>query len=279
MTNFYVWGFEVDKDLLNDEELQYLSSLPSDLPSVDWVSKELDRIWDEQDLDNKQPLSNQNIGNYYSHPVWLMNGIFSAKDYDSLQHRELISKFLISTGKNKFADFGGGFGQLAICMAKESKEVNIFIIEPYPTKVGAERIRENNNINIVPSLKNNEYEAIVAQDVLEHVDDPINLAFEIAQSVSLGGYVIFANCFFPTIKSHIPSTFHLRTTFPYIMKALGLDYIGIVDGAPHAQIFIKNKNLNFKKAKRYETISKLIGPILNNVKKFLSPVKKLIMKK
>ena len=268
-----IWGYDIPSDWLSKIEAEYLKGLPKDLPSVNWVCGELDRIWNEQKLDNHLSLKRQPIGAYYSHPVWLMNGIFSACDPVSFSHRIAIAKNIKESRVKVIADYGGGFGQLALSIAAEVQDAEIYIVEPYPSKVGIERLRSEPRVKIVPNLSIESYDVIVAQDVLEHVEDPIKLASEIASSVRIGGKVIFANCFYPVIQSHLPSTFHLRYTFPFVMKALGLRFVGTVSGAANAQVFERVGELSVFRARNAEAISMLIGPVLNQGRTFLFFVK------
>jgi hypothetical protein len=130
----------------------------------------------------------------------------------------------------------------------------------------------------MPELGDRQYDAIIAQDVLEHVEDPIRMASDIAGAVREGGKAVFANCFFPVIHSHLPSTFHLRHTFPLVMKALGLRYLGTVDGAAHAQVFERAGQLNLARARRVEAFSRLFGPLLNQVSAGLARIKHLVLR-
>lgn len=271
-----IWGYAIPNNWLSPVETEYLKSLPENLPSMDWVCHELDRIWKDMRLDNHIALNRQPIGAYYGHPVWLMNGLFSLCDSASFLHRVAIAKYLGDSGVKMVADYGGGFGQLALCIAAEIQDAEIYIVEPYPSKVGIERLRGEPKIKIVSNLIVDKYEAIVAQDVLEHVEDPIKLASEIASSIRIGGKVIFANCFSPVIQSHLPSTFHLRHTFPFVMKALGLRYVATVNGAAHAQIFERVGELNLPKARKAEIVSKLLGPLLNQGRGFLMSARSYI---
>jgi hypothetical protein len=273
MNEVSIWGHSLSSEWLSEAEVNYLRQLPADLPTVAWVCGELDRVWHEQRLDNRISLLNQPIGGYYGHPVWLMNGIFSICDPVSLSHRTAIAKHLKDSGVKMIADYGGGFGQLAISIAEIMPDAEIYIVEPYPSKVGIERLRRESRIKIMPNLAVERYEAIVAQDVLEHVEDPVRLASELGSAVSIGGKVIFANCFYPLIQSHLPSTFHLRCTFPYVMKSLGLRYVGKVEGAAHALVFERIGQLSLSNARRAETISRLVGPVLNLVRGILSGLK------
>ena len=112
------------------------------------------------------------------------------------------------------------------------------------------------------------------RDVLEHVEEPILLANKIASAVRKGGIVIFANCFHPVIQCHLPSTFHLRYTFPWVMKALGLRYVGTVEGAEHAQVFRVDGPLDLENARKAERVSRLIGPLVNPLRAVLSWIKR-----
>ena len=271
-----VWGYEIPIQWLSAKEVGYLNSLPKSLPDVRWVWEEMDRVWDEYGLNNKKKLSEQEIGEYYHHPVWLMNGIFTLLDPVSLSHRKSIAQYLKNIEAKKVADFGGGFGGLAQAIIKMANDIDVYIIEPYPSKIAMEYMKSKPRIYYESALKKGEYDIILAQDVLEHVEDPIKLAMHLSESVKEGGFVVFANCFYPVIKCHLPSTFHLRHTFVRVMKAMGLEYSGSIDGAAHAHVFRRFGMLNLTKAREIEKISRLIGPVLNSLSGPLSRIKRML---
>lgn len=252
------------RSCLSQDEARYLIDLPQTLPTVEWVWGEMDRVWQQFGLDNNSPLADQPIGDFYKHPVWLMNGVFTALDPVSASHREAIARSLDASGAKLIADYGGGFGQLALAITRTVPDAKVSIIEPYPSRAGLERLQSEPRIKFASNIAVGSYDAIVAQDVLEHVSDPIRLAGDIAVGVRKGGIVIFANCFFPVIQCHLPSTFHLRHTFPVVMNALGLRYVGRVAGALHALVFEHTGYLDIGRARRAERISRLLGPVLNH---------------
>lgn len=262
MSPFFIWDFEISENALSPEQIEYLRTLPLELPSLEWVWKEMDRVWGTFGLNNRLSLSTQPIGEFYMHPVWLMNGIFSASDPASRGYRRAIAACLKELGAKRIADYGGGFGELALQIAHAIPEASVSIVEPFPLKAGFERIRHQSRIGMVADLSLCDYDAIIAQDVLEHVEDPILLAYRIADSVQEGGCIIFANCFYPVIQCHLPSNFHLRHTFWRVMKSMGLNYKGKVPGAEYAEIFERTGQINLSKARSTERFSKLIGPLL-----------------
>jgi len=177
------------------------------------------------------------------------------------------------------ADFGGGFGELAREIARRMPDAEVLIVEPFPTRVCSERCRDCVNISLVATLADVLCDAVVAQDVLEHVEDPIGLAIDLASALREGGVVVFANCFYPVIHCHLPSTFHLRHTFPWVMRALGLRYKGTVQGAAHAQVYERVGPLNLARARKAERLSRRVGGGLNAARAALSSFKRRIIRK
>lgn len=276
MKEFNLWGVNIPSDLLSQTDEKYLQSLPANLPTVEWVWAEMDRVWDSYDINNRKALSDQAIAEFYSHPVWLMNGIFSSLDSDSVKHRDLISQFTRDNGFKLIADYAGGFGELAMKMAKKSPNSIIKIIEPYPSGFGLYRLKGKENIEIKDTLGVNEYDVIIAQDVLEHVEDPVGLAIALSESVQDGGVIVFANCFYPVIKCHLPKTFHLRHTFRFVMAAYGLEYQGRLTGAEHVLIFKKTGGLSVQKARVAEKLSQFLGGANNYGRELLSKTKRIV---
>lgn len=264
--NTVLWGENINTDNLSPEIIEYINSLPQEIPPVEWIWQEMDRVWKKYNLNNKLPLQNQKIANFYSHPVWLVNGIFTANDTDSITHRKSIKKYLVKNKIKYVADYGGGSGVLANILA-EDNSIKVDIIEPYPSKYYITKYKENLNIEYLKSFRSNNYECIIAQDVLEHVENPIDLAFNMAKHVKDNGYLIFANCFYPVIECHLPKTFYLRYTFPLVMTAMGLKYIGKIEGAEHALVFQKMTKISLKNAKRVAFLAEKVSPILPLVAK------------
>ena len=61
----------------------------------------MDLIWDDYGCDNRN-LDWDKIGKFYSHPVWLLNGLFIEQHDVSMGHRHAISDWVIKNNfKNK----------------------------------------------------------------------------------------------------------------------------------------------------------------------------------
>ena len=260
-----LWGVELPRDCLSSFEIDYLASLPDSVPTVDWVWQEMDRVWNGFGLDNRAALAGQDIGKFYRHPVWLMNGVFTQADPTSAGHRAAISRCLDSFGLKRIADYGGGFGVLAREIRETIPDSVVTIIEPYPSRVGIERLKTVQGVGFAADFEADGYNAIILQDVLEHVEDPIGIAYAAARALRQDGIVIFANSFYPVIQCHLPSTFHLRHTFRLIAEAMGLEFVGVVSGAEHAQIFRRRGPVALGRARRGESVSRVVGPVLNLV--------------
>ena len=272
-----------DKNLTNTErrEIERLllredSNLKDDLEQV-WHL--MDLVWDDFDCDNKK-LNWNKVNQFYSHPVWLLNGIFIEQHDISMGHRHAISDWVIENNCSNIVDYGGGFGTLARMVAKKDININVDIYEPHPSEFGLKRAAEFDNINFVDKL-GSKYDCLMSTDVLEHVPDPLSDFSEMVGSVKTGGYLIIANCFNPVIKCHLPQTFHLEYTFNVFAKMMGLKVVGDLEGS-HATIFkkVKNKKLDWMYLRLYEKLSKslyfMVGQPIAIIKTVLRPVKRLL---
>lgn len=265
-----LWGIEIDDSLLKREELEFLSRYSnSSRPDVHLIWRIMDDVWDQVGLNDREQFMQSKISDFYSHPVWLLNGVFTATDPESVGHRKAIAKYIRDRGFKKVADFGGGFGSLACEIAQTCPDVTIDIVEPYPSKIGVHRTSDYKNVAFVSKLSST-YDCIVAQDILEHVPDPIKLASELAEHATSDGHLIFANCFYPVIKCHLPETFYLRRTFSWVVKPLALKYMGVIDGCEHANIFVRTlKGPQLATARNRETLARVIGTFLNRAQSFI----------
>jgi len=214
------------------------------------------------------PLTNQPIGKFYSHPVWVLNGFFSSNDQISSRHRSAIVEYVAQTKPSAVADYGGGFGELSIRLATSIPNAKIDIIEPFISVIGKYRTEKFENIEIKQNLGEG-YDAIIAQDVLEHLENPLDLVIEISKRTRLGGYIIFANCFDSVIKCHLPRTFHLRHTFSWVVKRAGLEYIGTVPDASHVQVYKKVGGVEMHKLLTREKVSIVFGSLANYCEKIV----------
>jgi 2-polyprenyl-6-hydroxyphenyl methylase/3-demethylubiquinone-9 3-methyltransferase len=259
-----IWKHSLDDGLLDEFARDWLGHWQNtEPPPLDTVWRLMDDVWDGCGLDNRHPLSPQQLAGYYSHPVWTLNGIYTEVDPVSVSHRQALARHISDLGLLRGADYGGGFGCLAMRIAECCQGCQIEIVEPFPSAVAQSRIRPHPRVSFVPQL-NPPYDFAVAQDVLEHVDDPLGLAHEIISSVRPGGYVYFANCFYPVIHCHLPHTFHLRHTFRWVIRPLGVQFVAQVPDAPHIHAYQRlNAPPILEAARVREQGSRFLGRLLN----------------
>ena len=276
MKEIMLWGERLPVEALPQADIEYLIDIAKmERPTVAWMWQEMDRVWDALALDNASALSGQAIGDFYSHPVWVVNGVFSATDPDSVRHRDSIASYVGRLGVRRVADYGGGFGELAKKLSAVVPQAQIDIVEPYPSKLGMLRVQGMAGIKFVKGF-DGQYDCVIAQDVLEHVEQPLVLTEQMVQATRLGGHLIFANCFFPVIKCHLPTTFYLRHTFAWVVKGMGLKCVGRVDGADHALVFEKVGTPDKAKTAFLNAMAKVAGPLLNTMGPVLGAIRRRI---
>jgi 2-polyprenyl-3-methyl-5-hydroxy-6-metoxy-1,4-benzoquinol methylase len=237
----------------------------------------MDLVWEDFECSNKK-LNWEKIARFYSHPVWLLNGLFAEQDSVSMQHRHSISDWVVERDSQNIVDYGGGFGTLARLIADKNTATNVSIYEPHPSEFGLKRVQEYSNITMINQLEHG-YDVLLCTDVLEHVPSPLDDFESMIKSVKVGGYLIIANCFYPVIKCHLPSTFYLRYTFNLFAKLMGLKVIGPLKGS-HATIFLKVRKgeNNWKMIRLMEGVSKLIFPVVQLTAFFLRFIKRMFFK-
>lgn len=224
----------------------------------------LDMIWDELGCDNKH-IDDDKLARFYSHPVWILNGLFIEQHELSMQNRNKISQWIADNKLQSVIDYGGGFGTLARLIHQKSPESEVVIFEPHLSDYSRKRLSEIKRVRVISGI-DKQYDCLIAEDVLEHVQNPIQLLSLMSSYVKPNGYLIITNNFYPVIKCHLPATFHLRYTFDRIAKAMGLQKCGTAEGA--ATIYRKCG---------YNTTSNTKVILMEYGSKFMFPIFKLVL--
>lgn len=260
-----------------NEILKLLSKKKEGLSDLEQIWHFMDLVWDYYDC-NSLDMDSDKIKKFYSHPVWLLNGLFIEQHDLSMSHRHAISDWIINKAFKSVVDYGGGFGTLARLIAEKDKNIDVYILEPYPSDFGLRRVRDFQNIKFIKELEKN-YDCLIATDTLEHVYDPLYTFSDMVKSVKKNGYLVTANCFEPVIKCHLPQHFHFRHSFNMFAEMMGLKVVTNLDNS-HATIFkkLREPSLNWTKIRFYEKVSKILFPIIEIVKFIFRPLKKFLIK-
>lgn len=237
-----------------------------------------DKVWDDMGLNNKEYNLDQ-LGKYYSHPLFFLVGLFIETNQETMNNRKSIAGFFKNKKDLKILDYGGGFGTLAKEIAKITPSSKIDIYEPYASKYAYENIQNFKNIKIVNNLEEDYYNTLVNTDVLEHVENPIELIAIYNKCLKKGGMLISHWNFTPCNKCHLPKHFHLRYTFNRIVPLIG--FSKEITNKIHGHYFKKIRNVNVEdlnKAYRKEYFSKIVFP-LNEIKEKIKIIIIIILKK
>ncbi len=208
-------------ELTNEERAWFSSVISEDrgLPDLEGVWTLMDTAWDECGCD--PDVIDERIDRFYAHPVWLLNGIFIEQHAESLINRRVFAEYVAGLAPERVADFGGGYGTLARMIGSICPDVEVHIVEPHPHEIAMSLAGETDNVSYVAELSGH-YDVLLATDVFEHVPDPLGLVEETAAHLCLGGHYLIANCFWPVIRCHLPSTFHLRWSWNAALMKMNL---------------------------------------------------------
>lgn len=255
---------DLDKYKLSEIETAEIASLlgpvGSDvsLEQLWWL---MDQVWTNIGCNNQRPTAEQ-LEKFYSHPIWLLNGMFIENDPVSMGHRQAIASAVSTLNPQRVLDYGGGFGTLARLMAAAMPRTEILICEPYPPQHGIHSCKPFSNIGFISNLSEQSLDVLVSTDVLEHVQDPLALLAEMVNAVRVGGYLFIANCFFPVISCHLPCTFHLRYSFDSFCRTMGLEVLGPCDGS-HATVYQRSHVVkpDWERLRAMEDHSQMMFPL------------------
>jgi hypothetical protein len=128
----------------------------------------------------------------------------------------------------------------------------VHVVEPHPHAVALSLAGSTSNVRYVPELSGT-YDVLIATDVFEHVPDPLAMIVNTAEHLRLGGTYLIANCFWPVIRCHLPSTFHFRWSWDAAMAALNLQPAEIVS---YGRAYKRTGPLSCAVARRIEQRSK-----------------------
>jgi len=232
-------------------------------PELEDMWRMMDDVWGRMGCDNKK-LDFDKLNQYYLAPVWTLNGLFIENHDLSMQHRNAIADWIASKSSDikSILDYGGGFGTLPRIIGNRSENISIDVLDPYPSKLA---IASSIPYKFIQYVKNTNklYDCLASLDVLEHVPDPLELFSKMISHVRCGGYMVIANNFYPVINCHLPSNFHLRYSFQYIARVMGLKSLGSCKGS-HAALFqkVRDNTPNKNNVKMLELFSKTSYPIL-----------------
>lgn len=211
----------VDTAYVTADEQKYIDSILQDgvYPTLEQVWALVDAAWNECQCD--QGVTDERVSKFYAHPVWLLNGLFVEQHAESLKQRQNIAEYVANLRPKRVADFGGGFGSLARMIGGLCPTAEINVVEPHPHRMAVYLAEKTSNVRYRSDLIG-EYDVLIATDVFEHVQNPLALVESTSAHLKVGGEYIIANCFWPVVSCHLPSTYHFRWSWHLAMEAMNL---------------------------------------------------------
>ena len=240
------------------EECDYLNAILNSpiYPTLEDIWALMDAAWDECRCNPE--VMDERISKFYGHPVWLLNGLFIEQHAESITHRQNFTEYVASLNPKRVADFGGGYGTLARMIGARCPDAEVHIVEPYPHLSAVKLAARTPNVCYISTLQG-DYDVLIATDVFEHVPDPLFLLENTVAHLRTGGEYLIANCFWPVILCHLPSTFHFRWSWDYAMVKFGLQPANLI---AYGRIYRKNGPIAAGKAKGIEQRSKRMFRII-----------------
>jgi hypothetical protein len=230
-----------------------------EMPDLEGVWALMDGAWEECGCNPE--VCDERIARFYSHPVWLLNGLFVEQHAESIQYRQKFADFVASLNPKRVADIGGGYGSLARMIGERSLMSEIHVVEPYPHQAAVSLAEQTSNVRYMKRCSG-PYDVMVATDVFEHSFDPLKLVEDTATHLNVGGVYLMGNCFWPVIRCHLPSKFHFRWSWDAAMAAMGFRAGKTLD---YARAFKKVGPISADGARRIERRSMRLFSLIERV--------------
>lgn len=188
----------------------------------------LDIAWHEVARGSNPPTVTEDFLNtYYRHPIWLINGLFSDSDSDTVSDRLAAIRMTAHVKPKRLLDFGGGYGtgcRLAAQTLSEIEEIHLL-------DVGEDHHAALSHLKDYPQVKivakpEPPYDAVISTEVFEHLTDPVGSAHYIHSLLRPGGALAASWSFAPGIECHLPRNFHLARSMVTILRSLGFGFYG-----------------------------------------------------
>ncbi|MCK4386469.1 MAG: class I SAM-dependent methyltransferase [Candidatus Pacebacteria bacterium] len=130
------------------------------------------------------------------------------------QYYNDFAKYIISRKQPKILEIGGGNGKLALTVTKTAPSVFWTIVEPNPLFQGNNRIKVINNFFDKNFKSDNNFDAVIFSQVMEHAYDPREFLENISGFLKPEGHLIFA---YPNLKLWLKNKFTNALNFEHTM--------------------------------------------------------------
>ncbi len=229
--------------------IQYLHSPPT----IEELWRILDRVWEDMKVNGGNQHS---LIDYYSHPIWLYNGLVTEVDQVSVKKRYEIVSVAKKFHPQSILDMGGGTGVLLKMAHEELPTALRLDLVDISTKLKGricEILRPFGRIRVLDHSAP-PYDIVFSTEVMEHLPNPFQALSTVNHSLKRGGVLIGTWSFYPMIKAHLPANLCLARFFHRLIPLFGFRFLETVKNGSLIFIFEKIKDLGPVRFKILENI-------------------------
>jgi ubiquinone/menaquinone biosynthesis C-methylase UbiE len=211
-------------------------------PTIEELWRVLDRVWEDMKVNGGNQRS---LINYYSHPIWLYNGLMMEVDQVCVKKRYEIVSLAKKFDPQSILDMGGGTGALLKIAHEELPTVLRLDLVDISAKLKScicEGLRPFGRIRVL-DYSAPPYDIVFSTEVMEHLPNPFEALSTINHSLKRGGVLIGTWSFYPMMKAHLPGNFCLERFFHRFVPLFGFRFLEKVKTGSFIFIFEKMKDL------------------------------------
>jgi ubiquinone/menaquinone biosynthesis C-methylase UbiE len=211
-------------------------------PTIEELWGILDRVWEDMKVHGGNQHS---LNDYYSHPIWLYNGLMMEVDQVCVKKRYEIVSLAKKFHPQSILDMGGGTGALLKIAHEElptALKLDLVDISRKLKGCICEGLRPFGRIRVL-DCSSPPYDIVFSTEVMEHLPNPFKALSAINHSLKPGGVLIGTWSFYPMIKAHLPGNLCLARFFHKFIPLFGFRLLEAVKNGSFIFIFEKIKDL------------------------------------
>jgi 2-polyprenyl-3-methyl-5-hydroxy-6-metoxy-1,4-benzoquinol methylase len=254
----YLRSYEEELDQLKSSQYwedvrNYIIRYLHSPPTIEELWGILDRVWEDMKVHGG---NHRSLIDYYSHPIWLYNGLMMEVDEVCVRKRYEIVSLAKKFHPQSILDMGGGTGALLKMAHQELPTAQRLDLVDISTKLKghvSEILRPFGRIRVLDRSAP-PYDIVFSTEVMEHLPNPFEALSTISHSLKRGGVLIGTWSFYPMIKAHLPANLCLARFFHRFIPLFGFRFLEMVKNGSIIFIFEKIKDLGPVHLKTLENI-------------------------
>jgi len=246
----------------------HVSSFLERPPTVQELWRILDAVWDQMGIETE---NGDSLKEYYSHPIWLYNGLIVESNPICVKTRYEIIQLAKKYSPRTVLDLGGGTGILLKIAHAEIPQADRFDLVDISIKwesYVSEGLRPFGRIRALDHPQP-PYDVVLSTEVMEHLRNPFEAISSINKFLKPRGVFIGTWSFYPMTRCHLPQNFYLARIFHNAVTLFGFKLLEKVNCGSFIFVYEKKRDISQFQSTFWEKTFEIGRPFLTFLNRYL----------